>query len=105
MPDRALHRGMDFVERTFQDLADEYLLTIAEYHWVLDESSQQLPQRFCFYVQGHGEPYCLEFPARQLAAYEGVPENLPRIEKPGQQWIVAAQMVDPDRRVDEDHGL
>jgi hypothetical protein len=68
MPDRALHRGMDFVERTFQDLADEYLLTIAESHWVLDESSQQLPQRFCFYVQGHGEPYCLEFPARQLAA-------------------------------------
>ena len=68
MPDRALHRGMDFVERTFQDLADEYLLTIAEYHWVLDESSQQLPQRFCFYVQGHGDPYCLEFPVRQLAA-------------------------------------
>jgi hypothetical protein len=68
MPDRALHRGMDVVERTFQDLADAYLLTITESHWVLDESSQQLPQRFCFYVQGHGEPYCLEFPARQLAA-------------------------------------
>jgi hypothetical protein len=67
MDNRALHRGMEFVERTFQDLADEYLLTIAEYHWVLDESSDQLPQRFCFYIQGHGDPYCLEFPARQLA--------------------------------------
>jgi hypothetical protein len=68
MSDRALRVGMEVVERTFQDLADEYAVTIAESHWVLDDTGDQLPQCFCFYVQGHGDPYCLEFTARQLAA-------------------------------------
>jgi hypothetical protein len=68
MSDPALCVGMDVVERTFQDLADEYAVTIAESHWVLDDTGDQLPQCFCFYVQGHGDPYCLEFTARQLAA-------------------------------------
>ena len=68
MFDRALRVGMDVVERTFYDLADEYAVPIAESHWVLDDTGDQLPQSFCFYVQGHGDPYCLEFTARQLAA-------------------------------------
>ena len=68
MTDQALRVGMDVVERTLQNLADEYAVTIAEYHWGLDESGAELPQRLCFYVQGHGDPYGLEFPARQLAA-------------------------------------
>jgi hypothetical protein len=68
MFDRALRVGMDVVERTFHDLADEYAVTIAESHWVLDDTGAQLPQSFCFYVQGYGDPYCLEFTARQLAA-------------------------------------
>jgi hypothetical protein len=68
MSERALRVGMDVVERTFQDLADEYAVTIAASHWVLDDSGDQRPQCLCFYVQGHGEPYCLEFTARQLAA-------------------------------------
>ena len=68
MSDRALRLGMDVVERTFQDLADEYAVPIAASHWVLDDSGDQLPQCFCFYVQGHGDPYRLEFTAPQLAA-------------------------------------
>ena len=68
MVDRALRLGMDVVERTFYDLADEYAVLIAETHWVLDDSGDQLPQALCFYVQGHGDLYCLEFTARQLVA-------------------------------------
>ncbi len=68
MVDRALRLGMDMVERTFYNLADAYAVPIAETHWVLDDSGDQLPQALCFYVQGHGDPYCLEFTPRQLAA-------------------------------------
>jgi hypothetical protein len=68
MVDRALRVGMEVVERTFYDLADEYAVPIAESHWVLDDTGDQLPQALCFYVQGDGDPYCLEFTARQLAA-------------------------------------
>jgi hypothetical protein len=68
MFDRASRVGMDVVERTFHDLADEYAVPIAASHWVLDDTGDQLPQAFCFYVQGHGDPYCLEFTSRQLAA-------------------------------------
>jgi hypothetical protein len=68
MVDRALHLGMDVVERTFYDLADAYAVPIAETHWVLDDSGDQLPQALCFYVQDQGDPYCLEFTPRQLAA-------------------------------------
>jgi hypothetical protein len=68
MIERALRAGMDVVERTFHDLADEYAVPIAESHWVLDDTDDQLPQALCFYVQGLGDPYCLEFTARQLAA-------------------------------------
>jgi hypothetical protein len=68
MVDRVLRAGMEVVERTFYDLADEYAVPIAESHWVLDHTDDQLPQALCFYVQGQGDPYCLEFTARQLAA-------------------------------------
>jgi hypothetical protein len=68
MVDRALRLGMDVVECTFYDLVDAYAVPIAESHWVLDDTNEQLPQALCFYVQGHGDPYCLEFTARQLAA-------------------------------------
>jgi hypothetical protein len=68
MVDRALRVGLEVVERTFHDLADEYAVPIAESHWVLDDTDDQLPQALCFYVQGYGDPYCLEFTARQLAA-------------------------------------
>jgi hypothetical protein len=68
MVDRALRLGMEVVERTFYDLADEYAVPIAESHWVLDDTGDQRPHALCFYVQGHGDPYCLEFTARQLAA-------------------------------------
>jgi hypothetical protein len=68
MVDRALRIGMDVVERTFQDLADEYAVPIAASHWVLDDTGDQLPQAFYFYVQGRGDPHCLEFTARPLAA-------------------------------------
>ena len=67
MANRALRRGMDVVERTFHDLADHYGVTIAASHWVLDDSDDQCPQSLCFYVQGDGYPYCLEFMAYQLA--------------------------------------
>ncbi len=68
MVDRTLRLGMDLVERTLYDLADEYAVPIAESHWVLDGTDDQLPQALCFYVQGDGDPYCLEFTARQLVA-------------------------------------
>ena len=68
MVDRVLRVGMEVVERTLYDLADEYAVPIAETHWVLDDSGDQLPQALCFYVQSDGDPYCLEFTARQLAA-------------------------------------
>jgi hypothetical protein len=68
MVDRALRLGLDVVERTFYALADEYAVPIAETHWVLDDTGDQRPQALCFYVQGHGDPYCLEFTARQLVA-------------------------------------
>jgi hypothetical protein len=68
MVDRALRLGMDVVERTFQDLADAYAVPIAESHWVLDDTDDQLPHALCFYVQGYGDPYGLEFTARQLVA-------------------------------------
>ena len=72
MSERALRIGMDVVERTFHDLADAYAVTIAESHWVLDDSDDQLPPSLCFYVQGDGDPYCLEFTACQLAAMADV---------------------------------
>ena len=68
MVDRALRLGMDVVERTLYDLADEYAVPIVETHWVLDDSGDQLPQALCFYVHGDGDPYCLEFTAYQLVA-------------------------------------
>jgi hypothetical protein len=68
MVDRALSLGMEVVERTLYDLADAYAVPIAESHWVLDDSGDQCPQALCFYVQSHGDPYCLEFTPRQLAA-------------------------------------
>jgi hypothetical protein len=68
MVDRALRLGIDVVERTFYDLADEYAVPIAETHWVLADSGDQLPHVLYFYVHGQGDPYCLEFTARQLAA-------------------------------------
>jgi hypothetical protein len=68
MVDRALRLGMEVVERTFQDLADAYAVSIAESHWVLDDTDDQRPQALCFYVQGYGDPYCLEFTAHQLVA-------------------------------------
>ena len=68
MVDRVLHAGMEVVERAFYDLADAYAVPIAETYWVRDESGDQLPQALCFYVHGQGDPYCLEFTARQLAA-------------------------------------
>jgi hypothetical protein len=58
---------MEVVERTFYDLAEEYAVPIATSHWVLDDTGDQLPQALCFYVQGDGDPYCLEFTVRQLA--------------------------------------
>jgi hypothetical protein len=72
MVDRALHVGMDVVERTFHDLADHYGVTIAESHWVLDATGDQFPQALCFYVHGDGDPYCLEFTPRQLVAMAAV---------------------------------
>jgi hypothetical protein len=68
MIDRAVRLGMDAVERTLYDLADAYAVPIAESHWVLDETDEQCPQALCFYVQGYGDPYCLEFTPRQLVA-------------------------------------
>jgi hypothetical protein len=68
MIDRALRLGMDVVERTLYDVADAYAVPIAESHWVLDDTDEQGPQALCFYVQGHGDPYCLEFTPRQLVA-------------------------------------
>jgi hypothetical protein len=65
---RALGAGMEVVERTLHDLADAYAVPIATSHWVLDDTDEQCPQALCFYVQGHGDPYCLEFTARQLVA-------------------------------------
>jgi hypothetical protein len=59
---------MEVVERTFYDLAEAYAVPIAASHWVLDDTDEQCPQALCFSVQGHGDPYCLEFTARQLAA-------------------------------------
>jgi hypothetical protein len=68
MIDRVLRAGMEVVERTFYDLAEEYAVPLAASHWVLDDTGDQLPQALCFYVQGDGDPYCLEFTVRQLAA-------------------------------------
>src|SRR5262245_57383928 len=63
-----LHRGMGMVERTFHELAGEYAVPIAELHWVLDGTDEQCPYALCFYLQGDGGPYSLEFTARQLVA-------------------------------------
>ena len=68
MVDRALRLGMDVVERTLYDVADAYAVAIAESHWVLDGTDEQGPQALCFYVEGDGDPYCLEFTAYQLVA-------------------------------------
>jgi hypothetical protein len=68
MVDRVLRAGMEVVERTFYDLAEEYTVPIAASHWVLDDTDEQCPQALCFSVQGDGDPYCLEFTARQLIA-------------------------------------
>jgi hypothetical protein len=85
MVDRALRLGMDVVERTLHDLADAYAVPIASSHWVLDDSDDQRPQALYFYVEGDGDPYCLEFTAYQLvamAAHQGADggtvENLVR---------------------------
>jgi hypothetical protein len=85
MVDRALRLGMDVVERTLHDLADAYAVPIASSHWVLDDSDGQRPQALCFYVEGDGDPYGLEFTAYQLAAMAahqgadgGTVENLVR---------------------------
>ena len=37
MIDRVLRAGMEVVERTFYDLAEEYAVPIAASHWVLDD--------------------------------------------------------------------
>jgi hypothetical protein len=68
MSEPALRLGMDVVERTLYDLADAYAVPIAESHWVLDGTDDQRPQVLCFYVQGYGDPYCLEFTPHQLVA-------------------------------------
>ena len=68
MVDRALRAGMDVIERTLHDVADAYAVPIASSHWVLDDSDDQCPQALCFYVEGNGDPYCLEFTAYQLVA-------------------------------------
>jgi hypothetical protein len=78
MVDRVLRAGMEVVERAFYDVADAYAVPIAEFHWVLDDTDDQLPQALCFYVQGHGDPYCLEFTARQLAAVAYVRDGADR---------------------------
>ncbi len=78
MVDRALRLGMEVVERTFYDLADEYAVPIAETHWVLDDSGDQLPQALCFYVQGDGDPYCLEFTPHQLVAMAATQQGADR---------------------------
>jgi hypothetical protein len=66
MSERALRVGMEVIERALHDLAEDYAVPIAESHWVLDGTDDQVPHCLCFYVQGDGDPYCLEFTAGQL---------------------------------------
>jgi hypothetical protein len=46
-----------------------------------------------------------QIPAGQFSNYEGMFENLPLVQEINQPVIAFPEMIDPDRRVDEDHTI